>query len=104
MRGRRSQPETAPLLRPFSRHSSERDGPEGRSIRPYARPGTSFDTRHVAHARTASGSSSGNPLLVMAPYVSFAVGTVLFVSARWYARRRPAPQHAVAYNDDIAWI
>lgn len=40
----------------------------------------------------------------MAPYVSFAVGTVLFVSARWYARRRPAPQHAVAYNDDIAWI
>lgn len=40
----------------------------------------------------------------MAPYVSFAVGTVLLVSARWYVRHRPAPKAAVAYNDDITWI
>lgn len=40
----------------------------------------------------------------MAPYVSFAVGTVLLVSARWYVRHRPAPKAAVSYNDDIVWI
>lgn len=65
--------------------------------------GTPFDLSGIDHALAASGSSSATPTDTMAPYVTFALGTALLVSARWYARR-PAPKAAVSYNDDITWI
>ena len=78
--------------------------PNHEVIGPSRESGTPFDITEIAHALAASGSSSATPIILMAPYVTFAVGTVLLVSARWYARHRPAPKAAVSYNDDIVWI
>ena len=40
----------------------------------------------------------------MASYWTFAFGTALLVSARWFVRKQPVRRTAEAYNDDIAWL